>query len=124
MFYHYQKQKVRREHNHTYYVIGLPFEKNKHTGNYSFAYSLIKNPKHDFNFVLSKSDGKIVASTFVPKSVVCDAAKVIWIRKKVKNPENPEELIEVGKPFPVCIISNDVVNHWKDMDEYKDRKFI
>lgn len=109
-----------------YYVIGLPWQKNEHTGNYSCSWGYIYKYNKDFCFILKKEDDQIIASAFVPHGVVKKAARKVFkhYKKDIIDPKEPLKTITIEKSFPIALIPKKVVHNWMNMDQYKYFKFL
>ena len=108
-----------------YYVVGLPWYKNRKTGNYSCLWRVIQKQDKDFYFILKKTNGQIVGSAFVPRKVVLNSSSVIWKEKTtiIPDPNDPTKTVVKTSKLPIALIPKEVVHNWTTMDEYKHEQF-
>ncbi|MBO6272457.1 hypothetical protein J6O48_06730 [bacterium] len=109
--------KIKLFNNVFYYEIGLPWTRNKNTGNYSIEYNVIKELEHDFIFITKKNRlTGFESGIIVPKEVVKKNVKYIqhYYDKEVPDPNDETKTIIVERGYPCYLISKKVIMKYKE----------
>ena len=108
------KNKIRSFNNVFYYEIGLPWSRNKNTGNYSIDYNVIKELEHDFIFITKKNNlTGFESGIIVPKEVVKKNVKYIQHYYDKEVPDETKTII-VQRWYPCYLISKKVIMNYKE----------
>lgn len=100
-----------------YYEIGLPWSRNKNTGNYSIDYNVIKKLEHDFMFITKKNKlTGFESAIIVPKEVVKKNVKFIkhYYNREAPDPNDETKTIIVERWYPCYLISKKVIMKYKE----------